>query len=85
MLDQYIQMIIFILGVSALFMSQSKTPKERFIGCILGLCSQPFWFYTTFVNQQWGIFMACIFYTLSWLRGYLNAAEGVKECLTSKL
>ena len=31
--------------------------------------SQPFWYYTTWVNEQWGIFILSGFYTYAWLTG----------------
>src|SRR5262249_14753137 len=31
-------------------------------GFVLGLATQPFWFYTSFRYRQWGVFIASIFY-----------------------
>ena len=38
-------------------------------GFVLGLATQPFWFYTSFRHRQWGIFIASIFYALGWAIG----------------
>ena len=38
-------------------------------GFIIGLVTQPFWFYTSFRHRQWGIFIASIFYTFGWAMG----------------
>jgi nicotinamide riboside transporter PnuC len=38
-------------------------------GFVFGLLSQPFWFITSFLNGQWGIFILSIFYTVSWTYG----------------
>src|ERR1700740_2542202 len=38
-------------------------------GFVIGLATQPFWFYTSFRHRQWGIFIASIFYTFGWAMG----------------
>jgi len=38
-------------------------------GFVLGLATQPFWFYTSFRHRQWGIFIASIFYAIGWAIG----------------
>jgi len=38
-------------------------------GFVLGLATQPFWFYTSFRHRQWGIFITSIFYALGWAIG----------------
>jgi hypothetical protein len=38
-------------------------------GFVLGLATQPFWFYTSFRHRQWGIFIASIFYAIGWTIG----------------
>ena len=40
--------------------------------CLFGIAGQPFWFYSAFVAEQWGIFALCFFYTYSWLLGVKN-------------
>lgn len=48
-------------------------PEEwRKWGYLCGICSQPFWFYTTIKNEQWGILVLSIFYTYSWMQGIWN-------------
>ena len=48
-------------------------------GFVLGLATQPFWFYTSFRHRQWGIFIASIFYALeldsNYNRGWRHSAE----------
>lgn len=63
------QIAIAVLGVSAAFMSQSPNVQARRWAPMLGLSSQPFWFYSSFVAEQWGIFALCFFYTAAWIRG----------------
>ena len=38
-------------------------------GFVIGLATQPFWFYTSFRHRQWGIFIASIFYAFAWAMG----------------
>ena len=38
-------------------------------GVIFGCCSQPFWFVTSYINEQWGIFILSFVYSLTWIIG----------------
>jgi hypothetical protein len=38
-------------------------------GFVIGLATQPFWFYTSFRHRQWGIFIASICYAFGWAIG----------------
>lgn len=64
------QIALGVLGVTAVFLSQSPHAHVRRYACLFGLASQPFWFYATWRAQQWGIFTLSFFYALSWLRGF---------------
>jgi hypothetical protein len=66
------QILLALFGVSAIFTSQSKDIKVRKYSPILGLASQPFWFYSAYAAEQWGIFVLCFFYTMAWLNGLYN-------------
>jgi len=61
-LDQVCQILIPILGISAIFL----LAYDFKIGFILGLISQPFWLITSLLNRQWGVFIASLGYTVSW-------------------
>lgn len=63
------QIAIGLFGVAATFLSQDARDSRRRWACVLGLCSQPFWFYATWKAEQWGIFAMCFLYTWSWARG----------------
>lgn len=65
------QIFIFALGVSAMFLV-GRTGPERKWGFILGLLSQPFWFYTSYKHQQWGMFFLTFAYTITWILGIYN-------------
>lgn len=63
------QFIIFVFGVAAVFMSQSEDKTLVKWSCIAGLISQPFWFYSSYVNDQWGVFAMSFFYAFAWGKG----------------
>ncbi|MFC3865887.1 hypothetical protein [Alcaligenes aquatilis] len=64
------QIGIALLGVTAIWLSQSRQEHLRRYACLFGLAGQPFWFWAAFDAQQWGIFAICFLYTLSWARGF---------------
>lgn len=63
------QIALAIFGVSAIWLSQDKDTNKRKYAPLLGMCSQPFWFYSAYNAEQWGIFILCMFYTVSWGKG----------------
>lgn len=67
-----VQGCIFIFGMSAIWLANDARPDVRRFGCICGLIAQPFWYYETWTNGQWGIFASSFFYTYSWARGFYN-------------
>lgn len=67
------QICIAITGVVAILLSQQDKRKEwKKYACIFGLIGQPFWFYSTYNSEQWGIFILSIFYTYAWFIGLKN-------------
>ena len=65
MWDTISQIGIAAFGVSAIIL----VAKKNKWGFVLGLLSQPFWFITSFLNQQWGIFFLNFIYSGTWLLG----------------
>lgn len=65
------QIAIMIFGASAIWFVGRKEEWKRW-GYILGILGQPFWFYSSFQSEQWGIFAMCFIYTYSWGQGILN-------------
>ena len=61
-----------ILGVTAIYLSQQREPHWQRYACIFGLAAQPFWFYTSFQAQQWGILLVSICYAIAWATGFKN-------------
>lgn len=66
------QMGIAAFGVLAIWLSQSNQESQRKWACIAGLCSQPFWFWSAYAAEQWGIFALCFLYAISWFRGFVH-------------
>jgi hypothetical protein len=63
------QLVLGPLGVTAIRLVNDPREHVKRWGCIFGMAGQPFWYYTTFVNQQWAIFFLCFFYTEAWWKG----------------
>lgn len=70
-MDLIAQIFIMVLGTCAIWLANSKTKKARFYGALCGLISQPAWFYTSFVNGQWGVFIIAFIYTAAWIKGLI--------------
>lgn len=66
------QVCIFIFGVTAVWLSQSPNISTVRYSSIVGLMSQPFWFYSTLSNELYGMFCLSLVYTLAWARGFNN-------------
>lgn len=64
------QIGIAIFGVIAVWLSQAANEHQRRYACLFGLASQPFWFWSAYSAEQWGIFALCVLYAASWLRGF---------------
>ena len=66
------QIAIAFTGVIAIWLTQqSKNALKRY-ACLFGLAGQPFWFYSAYNAEQWGILVLCFFYTYSWFVGFYN-------------
>lgn len=65
MSDLIIQIVLAALSVTAIILVARKNKW----GWVFGLASQPFWFITSYMNQQWGVFFITIVYTFSWAYG----------------
>ena len=63
------QLAIAATGLVAVFLTQDHRVKWRRYACLFGMAGQPFWFYSSWVAEQWGIFVLTIFYTWAWGKG----------------
>lgn len=66
------QIFIALTGVIAIYLTQQNNDTIKKYACIFGMAGQPFWFYSSYTNEQWGIFVLCVFYTYSWGLGIYN-------------
>jgi hypothetical protein len=66
------QIGIATFGPLAIILLSCRGPHIRRWGYIAGILSQPFWFWTAWVNGQWGIFILSIFYAAAWINGINN-------------
>lgn len=64
------QVAIALTGAVAVWLSQDRRESWRRYACIFGLLGQPFWFYATWIAEQYGILALCVLYTASWARGF---------------
>lgn len=64
-------MLLFMSGITS-FLITSRQKKIRRVACIIGLLNQPLWFITTWVHDQWGIFVLAIWITYTYARGLRN-------------
>jgi len=66
MIDQF---FIGVFGLLSIFLVNDPRASVRRWAPIFGLCGQPFWFYSSWQAQQWGIFALAIAYSIGWWRG----------------
>lgn len=67
----FIQATIFILSAAAIWLISRHNSWSRW-GHVVGLSAQPFWLYTSYVNEQWGLVALTLFYTYCWITGIRN-------------
>ncbi|MBP9727936.1 MAG: nicotinamide mononucleotide transporter [Candidatus Moranbacteria bacterium] len=67
-LDIIAQVGITVFGVGSVFLLARKNKW----GTVLGLLSQPFWFATAIINDQWGIMILNVVYSATWIYGVYN-------------
>lgn len=65
----WVQLAIAVFGVTAVFLTQVDDPELNRYACLFGLAAQPFWFYASAAEAQWGIFAVSILYCFAWLKG----------------
>jgi len=66
MLNIFLQTGLFVFGASAIFLLARKNKW----GFVAGLISQPFWFATAIINNQWGLFFLNFVYLGSFAYGF---------------
>ena len=66
------QIFIGLFGVVGIWLTQQSNENIKKYACVLGLIAQPFWFYSMYQSEQWGVFVLCFFYTYAWGLGFYN-------------
>lgn len=66
------QLAIAITGGLAIWLTQQSNNALKKYACLFGLAGQPFWVYSAYAEEQWGILALTIFYTYSWYLGLKN-------------
>lgn len=66
------QLLIAVTGAVAIYLTQQKNENLKRYACLFGIAGQPFWFYSAYTAEQWGIFVLCIFYAGAWMLGVYN-------------
>lgn len=71
MIEMIIQIVILLTSALAVWLVNQNNKLSKW-GSVLGLIGQPFWLYSTFSSQQWGIFLLSLFYMYCWGQGVYN-------------
>jgi len=66
------QIAIFVLSAIAGILITFKRDRVRRWGYIVGLASEPFWFWAAISADQWGVFGGCVVWTIIWGIGTWN-------------
>ncbi|QXN70489.1 hypothetical protein AGENTSMITH_85 [Bacillus phage vB_BspM_AgentSmith] len=66
------QIAIAFTGVIAIWLSQDTRDNYRKYASIFGLAGQPFWIYSSYQSELWGILVLSVFYSYAWFKGFKN-------------
>jgi len=66
------QVVIAFTGVIAIWLTQQNNESWKRYACLFGLAGQPFWCYSAYHADQWGILILSVFYTYAWMMGIWN-------------
>jgi len=72
------QLAIAFTGCIAIWFVNDKRQSYQKLASVFGLAGQPFWFYSAYVTEQWGILALTLVYTASWAKGFYN--NWIKTC-----
>jgi hypothetical protein len=62
------QLFIGIFGIASIILTNDPHARIRRYGCLFGMAAQPFWIYSSYTAEQWGILALCACYTIGWGR-----------------
>lgn len=69
------QLVIAGTSIPAIWLVNQHSPDLRALAAVFGLLGQPFWFWTSFQNKQWGVFVSCFFFAGAWIYGLYNWSQ----------
>lgn len=67
------QLAIALTGSIAIWLVNDQREPWRKWASVFGLAGQPFWVYSAFIAEQWGVLALTAIYTVAWARGFRNA------------
>lgn len=73
-----LQIIILIAGVIYLGLLTSSDPRTRFLGHCVVVLIQPAWFYETWINDQFGMFILAVCYFIIGFKGMFTTWNEMK-------
>lgn len=65
-----VQIFIAVTELIAIWFMQDKRTEFRKFAPVFGMLGQPFWFYSSYMAEQWGAFVMCFFFTFAWIKGF---------------
>lgn len=66
------QIVIGVTGIISITITQLPYDKPKKYAPVIGLLSQPFWFYSSYTTELWGVFFLSFGYTAAWCLGFYN-------------
>lgn len=69
--DIIAQFVINLLGVGAIYLvTNSDKQESKYVGNLLGILAQPFWYFTIIYHSQWGLLIVNTVYCWIWISGF---------------
>lgn len=72
MADTVAQAVILLCGLSTVFLSTAVSFRVRRLACLFGMFSQPFWLYTSFTSEQWGVLILSVLFWFRWTQVFIR-------------
>jgi len=76
-MDIIVQIIILIASCTCISFLSTTKPCRKW-GFVVGVFMQPFWVYTSYSNNQWGIFIVSLYF-------WYIYGQGVYNCFFKKI
>ncbi len=66
------QVWLTVFALAAIWLVNDHRPALQRWAPVIGLLGQPAWFYVSYVDGQWGVFLTTLAFTFAWLKGLCN-------------